>query len=105
MTASVRSKDMRGHALRTKLSFRSPVSGEWRDADLSGCATRFFFRIRATEHHLDSLHSTLKVSKSHRKGNILDDARGPRSADFSRAARRQKSNHDCGVFGRIAWKG
>jgi len=60
MTAPVRSKDMRGHALRTELSFRPPISGEWRDADLSGCDGAIFsFRIRVTEHCLDSLHTTL----------------------------------------------
>jgi hypothetical protein len=42
MTGPVRSKDMRGHALRTKLSFRSPVSDEWQDADLSGCDGAIF---------------------------------------------------------------
>jgi len=106
MTAPVRSKDMRGHALRTELSFRPPISGEWRDADLSGCDGAIFsFRIRVTEHCLDSLHTTLNCLSRHRAGNILDDDRGPRSADFSREAPRQKSNQRSRVFGRIAWKG
>ena len=69
MTAPARGKDIRGRALRTKLSFRSLVSGEWREA--RGLRRRdFSFRIRVTEHRLDSLQTTLNVSKSHREGNI-----------------------------------
>ena len=42
MTAPARSKDIRGRALRTKLSFRSPVSGEWREADQADCDDAIF---------------------------------------------------------------
>ena len=39
----------------------------------------FSFGFELQNIALDSLHTTLNVSKSHRKGNILDDDRGPRS--------------------------
>jgi len=65
----------------------------------------FSFGFELQNIALDSLHTTLNVSKSHRKGNILDDDRGPRSADFSCEARQQKSNQRSRVFGRIASKG
>jgi hypothetical protein len=92
--APVRSKDMRGHALR--MAGRRPVGLRRRD---------FSFRLRATEHRLDSLHSTLNVSKSYRKRNILDDDRGPRWVIFRARRAGKKVTKGCGVFGRIASKG
>ena len=64
----------------------------------------FSFRIRVTEHRLDSLHTTPNVSKSHREGNIWTTI-----ADLARVIfcerRAGKSNQRSRVFGRIAWKG
>jgi hypothetical protein len=68
MTAPLRSKDIRGYALR--INYRSDLLSLANvGKQTRGTATtRFFFSDSRYEHRLNSLHTTLNVS--HRTGNI-----------------------------------
>ena len=81
MTAPLRSKDIRGYALR--INYRSDLLSLANGGKRTWRLRRrdFSFRIRATEHRLDSLHSTLNCL-SRIAPAILDDDRGPRSGVF-----------------------